>query len=411
VKLSPLEQRLVKEFEKFEVVDAHEHLPPEQVRTSAKVDVFTLFSHYTRTDIITAGMKPQDYDRLLNPDLPLDMRWNMFEPYLEQIRFGSYARPAFIAAKEFYGQDDISRKTYAAITEAMQAFNKPGIYSKVLREKCRIRTALTQGNRTDYDLDLLVPLMPLDTYAGVFTWEDIAHRARDLGLTVNTLDDYVSAMEQGVARWKEQGTVGLKMASRPYSTPDRPQALCAFERLRSGAEARLADMNPLRDFLTEKLLQICARQELMVAVHAGVWGDFRELDSGHIIPIVMRNPNTRFDLYHAGMPAVRQTGMIGKNFPNVWLNLCWCHIVSPVMTRSALNEWVDLVPVNKIIAFGGDYGLPVEKVYGHLVMARENIARVLARRIEDDLMTEDQAVGVAEKWFFDNPKQAYRLRI
>ena len=138
-------------------------------------------------------------------------------------------------------------------------------------------------------------------------------------------------------------------------------------------------------------------------------GDFRTLDSQHLIPIVQRHPNTRFDLYHMGMPEVRQTGVIGKNFPNVWLNLCWCHIISQRMTVAALDEWLDMVPVNKILAFGGDYGKPVEKVYGHLVMAREDIALVLARRVRDGLMTESQAVEVARRWFWDNPKELYGL--
>jgi len=76
-----------------------------------------------------------------------------------------------------------------------------------------------------------------------------------------------------------------------------------------------------------------------------------------------------------GMPWVRDTAFIAKNFKNVYLNLCWSHIVSPYMTRSALLEYVDIAPANKIIAFGGDYIVSaVEKIYGHLYMAKENIA-------------------------------------
>jgi hypothetical protein len=65
--------------------------------------------------------------------------------------------------------------------------------------------------------------------------------------------------------------------------------------------------------------------------------------------------------------------------------------------------------MNKIIAFGADYGVPVEKVYGHLVMAREDIARVLARRIADGQMTDLQAIELAHKWFWDNPNELYGL--
>jgi hypothetical protein len=69
------------------------------------------------------------------------------------------------------------------------------------------------------------------------------------------------------------------------------------------------------------------------------------------------------------------------------------------------------VPVNKIIGFGGDYNRPVEKVYGHLVMAREDIAIVLGRRVDRGLMSHDKAVAIAKKWFWDNPKHLYRLNI
>ena len=81
------------------------------------------------------------------------------------------------------------------------------------------------------------------------------------------------------------------------------------------------------------------------------------------------------------------------------------------MTCSALNEWIDLIPVNKIIGFGGDYQIPVEKIYGHLVMAREDIARVLARRVVKGLMTKKEAFDMAQMWLYDNPKGLYGLNI
>jgi hypothetical protein len=44
---------------------------------------------------------------------------------------------------------------------------------------------------------------------------------------------------------------------------------------------------------------------------------------------------------------------------------------------SALVEWLDTVPANKISAFGGDY-IFVDGVYGHQYLARQNVARALA---------------------------------
>ncbi len=62
-------------------------------------------------------------------------------------------------------------------------------------------------------------------------------------------------------------------------------------------------------------------------------------------------------------------------------------------------------------AASGDYAVPVENVCGHLAMARENVAKVLAKRIAEKQMTESQAIEMARGWFWDNPKALYRLNV
>src|SRR5207237_7485518 len=97
-------------------------------------------------------------------------------------------------------------------------------------------------------------------------------------------------------------------------------------------------------------------------------------------------PGARFDLSHAGFPHLREAGVIGKTFANVYLNMSWIHIISPIGSRDALREWLRMVPSNKIIAFGDDLQY-VETVYGHLKMARQSVALVLAELIEEGLLS------------------------
>ncbi len=149
---------------------------------------------------------------------------------------------------------------------------------------------------------------------------------------------------------------------------------------------------------------------MTVAVHAGVWGDFRDLDPRHNIPLIMRNPGTRFDIYHMGIPWVRDTAIMAGNWHNVYVNWAWAHIVSYYMTQSGIPEYVDFVPATKILAFGGDYSAQcVEKIVGHLSMAQENIATALARMVVDRRMTVERAVDLAHLWFCENPAKLYRL--
>jgi len=436
MKLSLIEESLFRSFRELEVVDAHEHLPPEKVRLEQKVDALTLFDLYPKFDLLSSGM-PQEYlSGLYDPAIPIEKRWEMFAPYLKNIRYGSYARPAFIAAREFYGFDDINERNYKALSEKMGEFNTTGIYNRVLRDKCRIRVALTQKDLIEYDADsgwdsqLLLPLMPLDMYAAVRSKRFVEERAIKLGTEVKTLDDYLELVRVGLVRWKSEGVVGLKARSFPYHPYEREQAVAAFDKLmrsekevppesvptrklfpeKSREDLKLMN-SPLYIFLLDEILDMAVELDLVVAVHTGMWADFRVIDSQHMIPILSKHPKTRFDIYHMGMPYVRETEIIGKNFPNVWLNLCWCHLISQRIACQALDELIDLVPMNKIIAFGGDYELQVENVYGHLLMAQEDIAKVLGHRVEDGLMTENEAVDVAKRWFYENPKELYELNL
>jgi predicted TIM-barrel fold metal-dependent hydrolase len=410
MKFTKLEQALLEELAKLQVIDCHEHLGPEKNRVAAQVDVFTLFSHYTRGDLGVAGMSPGEYDSLFNRDIPLARRWEIFEPYWQRIRWGSYARAALLAASKFYGAEDISRQTCEAISQAMQKANTPGIYRRVLRDACNIRTSLTQCGSTDLgDKELLTPVMPL-IFGEVETWQGLTRPPFDTGAGVRSLDDYLDAKRRYVARVKSEGAVGLKMISNPYKDPRRDEALAAFESLRNGSVARLPGVNPLRDYVVDQVISYAAEQDMVICVHTGYWGDFRTLDPLHMIPILQRHPKARFDIYHVGYPWVREALMLGKAFANVWLNFCWTHVISQKFAMDALDEAIDLIPANKILAFGGDYGLPVEKVYGHLVMAREDVARVLGRRIEAGQMSQSQGLELARMWFCENARALYRLQ-
>jgi predicted TIM-barrel fold metal-dependent hydrolase len=411
VRLSPLESRIFAALEQMEIIDAHEHIFPESVRVNTKTDVLTFFSHYTRGDLRVAGMSETSLEEMQKPELPLEYRWKLFAPYWEPIRFDSYARAALIAVEKFYDVDDINDETYALISERMAAANKPGLYERVLREACNIRTALTQCQRTDLGTPLLTPVMPL--FANMWdieTWRGIASVYEASG-PVRTLDDLLDTGRAYIRRVKSEGAVGLKMLSNPYEQPSRAAANECFEQLRTGAVASLPMRNPLRDYVIDEMIRFAGEQDLTICVHTGYWGDFRMLDPLHMIPLLERHPSVRFDMYHIGYPWVRESIMLGKGFHNVWLNFCWTHIISQRFAMDALDEVIDMVPMNKVIGFGGDYNLPVEKVYGHLIMAREDISRVLAARIERGLMTEEQVIGLARKWLWDNPRELYRLTV
>jgi predicted TIM-barrel fold metal-dependent hydrolase len=406
----------------MEIIDGHEHLGPESERISKPVDFFSLFSHwpYIGRDLELAGMKPADHARLLDQALSLEERWKLFEPYWKRVELTSFARPIRIAAERFYGADHFDAGNIAKISQAMAAANKPGLYDQVLRDACKIRLCIDDVGTTDVRKDLFIPILRflMDDFE---SWERLSNPRFSPGTKVATLDAFVECCKAYVLKIKQEGAVGLKMAALNYSAADRGKALSAFNALRDGKLERLGapngylmfqPSNPLRDYVVDEIIRFAGAQGFVIAMHIGFWGDFRNVSPLNIIPLLQRFPKVRFDLFHLGYPFIRETLMLGKGFPNAWINFCWMHIISQSGACAALDEAIDLLPSNKILGFGGDYGSEaVESVYGHLVMARENIASVLARRIEAGSLSEKQAQGLIKQWLWDNPRDLYRLEV
>ena len=62
--------------------------------------------------------------------------------------------------------------------------------------------------------------------------------------------------------------------------------------------------------------------------------------------------------------------MLAKCFANVFIDFSWMHIVSPEVCRRALNEYLETIPFNKILGFGGDF-IYAELTYAHAKMAQK----------------------------------------
>lgn len=397
----------------LDIIDCHEHLAKEPDRLARSVDILTLFSLYEYVDATSAGYPPRPGENLfannlfLDTSVPLEQRWKAAWPYLQNIQYGSYFRAPKIALRDIYGIDEISDRTYAEATERIRANNTPGLYKRVLRDRCRIKTCLVQNGAVKGQVphDLLTPLFV------TMPWYQLSDpnfaRAMEAkhGVALTDLDAYLALFERELSDARANGAVGCKMASGFYPEPNRDAAAKAYQDYLQGKPADPV----LQATLLDMVLNKAGEWNWPVAVHSGVWGDFRLMEPKLMINLVMKYPKTRFDIYHLGMPFARDCIFIAKSFPNAYLDLCWCYLVSQEISRASINEIIDSVPVNKIHGFGGDYIWAVENVYGHLVMARETLAEALSERVARGQLDLDGARHVLRLWLHDNPVRFYGL--
>ena len=88
-----LAAELFAEICKIPCVNSHSHLLPERVRLRQTVDALTFLGEtYPRADLLAAGMPLAALDKALDPDLPMQERWRVIEPYWKVIRLTGYAQ-------------------------------------------------------------------------------------------------------------------------------------------------------------------------------------------------------------------------------------------------------------------------------------------------------------------------------
>lgn len=406
-----LAQNLFDHICEIPTVDAHEHLHAEEMRTARQVDIFLLFHQYLCTQLIAAGMDEKQSEDLGSEDVPLDEKWNSLAPYLDLVRTCGCARPPYEALRRFFNEEELTASNYAALSAKMQAHNRAGLFNRCLREACGIVLVLNQ-NRTMWQNDLFKPILPEDDFIGVRDRQSVESLAHERGVGVPaTLPQFVQLMEELLTRRVREGMIGVKGCCFPYEAGDPESAALAYQRIVAGG-GNEEDPALLANYLRDQLYETCGKLEIVVVKHSGVWSggwsDHTGIRPTNIIPVALKHRDTRFDLFHAGTPWPADAGIMARALPNVWINLCWSHLLSPVLSEQALDLWLDMAPINRFIAFGGDYWWAVENVYGALKQTRELVARVLARRIRDGGFSESKALDIARRWFHDNPREVYR---
>ncbi len=393
-------------------VDAHEHLHAEEMRLGRKVDIFLLFHQYLFTQLIAAGMDAAKAQALESEDVSPDAKWDSVAPYLDLVRLCGCARPPFEALNRFFGEEDLTAANYQKITDRMRAHNAPGLFDRCLRKACNIALVLNQ-NRTMWQNELFKPILPEDNFIGMRDRPAIEALSREVKAgAAETLPQLVEQIEALLERHVRAGMIGVKGMAFPYTPGHRDAAASAYGRIIAGGGDN-GDRTALADYLRDQLYEMCARLQIVVVKHSGVWAggwsDHTTVRPTNIIPVALRHRQTRFDLFHAGTPWPEDAGLIGRSFPNIWINLCWSHLLSPVLSERALDLWLDIMPINRVIIFGGDYWWAVENVYGALKQTREIAARVLERRMSDGGLTEARALDIARRWFHDNARECYRV--
>ena len=443
--MSDLATRMTDAIGSIWLVDTHEHLFSEEERSRAAVDFSYLLPHYASSDLVSAGMprplleavrmplrpvlleraarirRPVSYATPARSDMTPEERWQAFELYWERIRHTGYGMCLRLAVRDLFGVPDISRQTHRTLSDAIAASAKPGWYQYVLKDRARIAVSLQDDNRAIVDKRFFAPMVRLEHFAVARSREDLVRLEEEAGVAIHSLDNLLEAMRAALDRYLAEGAAGIKIGlayrrTIRFEKVPKSDAERFFERIAAhlGEGPSWEEARPLQDFIVHQIIRLAIEHDLPIQIHTGLQeGNENLLTNSN--PTLLANlfieyREAKFDIFHGGYPYMGELLALAKNFPNVYLDLCWLYIISPSAGARMLHEAIETVPANKIFAFGGDFIIP-EGSYGHSVMARRVVSRVLTEKVEDGYLTEEDGVRLGQGMLRDNPAALYRLKL
>jgi predicted TIM-barrel fold metal-dependent hydrolase len=374
---------------------------------------------------VSAGLAPKELDFARDARQPLAKRWKTVEPHWNAARYTGYGRSLDLAARDLYGLARIDRKTIEPLDEAFKSARAAGhTYRTVLKEKSRIRVSLLDSD-LGCDRTFFRSVRRLDDFVQVRTQNELAALAKRAGLeAIHSLEELKAACERTIDEELGRGAIGLKcglayVRSLRFEKATAAEAEAEFNNLFSDTyiapswELQHGHTSKLQDYMMHHVCRLADARGLTFQIHTGLQegnGNYiHHADPTLLSNLFLEYRNVKFDLFHIGYPYQQTLSALAKNFQNVFIDFAWVHIISPTAATHALVEYLDAVPANKISGFGGDYCF-VDGVYGHQVIARENIARALAVKVEQGAFGVDEAKQIARMILHDNPMAIFNLK-
>jgi uncharacterized protein len=233
--------------------------------------------------------------------------------------------------------------------------------------------------------------------------DDPYNFARAQGLTIATLDDYLSVLDRLFREAKSKGAVCLKTTKAyertlRFEEVSKVRASNVFGRPRSALKPQ--DVKDFQDFIMWRLVGLSATHGLPFQIHTG-HGKLQGSNPLLLLDLIEANPRTKFILFHGGYPWVGETGAIVlRHGRHVWVDAVWLPSISPTMARRALHEWLEVMPSDRIL-WGADCN-HAEGIYGATVTMRAVLAEVLAEKVARGDLAEEHAARIGRQILREN---------
>lgn len=419
-------QELRDYLDRVPVIETHEHYAGhiEEVE-----DILTfVVSNYFNSDLLSAAYgSEKDIEKAASNEneLSFDERYSIFEKFYRKSDKTGYARGMQLGLKECWDIESITKDSLKALEEKFEERDQE--FYNNLMDEYGIKAAIVnidieefvRGKSEDYTEQCRFAF-PLPEFHNIHSVEDIHNLGNKyFQQKVTSLDDYLEGFESYLKECIDFGIVCIKDQTAyrrtiNYTYPSRAEAEKVFNYMLNHPREVVGDKEGrvLDDWLFHYFMKLARRYELPVQIHtghmAGIRNEIEKTNAVNLTSILENYSEIKFDLFHGNWPYLGELLFLGKNYPNVWLDLCWVQSIDPLYSIELMKRALVTVPHAKIMVFGGDTFQPEWEI-GYLVQARDNVAAALSEMVEKGRIDMKEARQIAADWFFNNPNQFFDL--
>ncbi|MFX0097950.1 MAG: hypothetical protein ACFFCS_00095 [Candidatus Hodarchaeota archaeon] len=262
----------------------------------------------------------------------------------------------------------------------------------------------------------------LQNIGNVVYW--YAHEKLKMNLEdIKTLDDYCYVTEKLLKYLKDNNKykcIKMQMAyNRPLWFPEPPEDDSEIAKLFNKPPRDAEELWKFGTYMMHFTMEWTSLNwRVPYQLHTGLArmydGGSNALNLSHLF---LKFPDVHFDLFHGNYPYNNLGGMLHQ-IPNISADLCWLPAISPLAAQRTLVElfevgdmvssWSNHVPSLRTSVYGGDSGI-VEGSYGALQIAKDVVIRSLEDLYNRGNIFESDAVELAERVLYENPKRIFNL--
>lgn len=403
------------------MIDTHEHLPKEDDFLKIPPDILhDLFCNYITAELVVGGATQEDSDRLMDTSnrdirarfLPIRAAW-------ERCQYTGYGEAVRMIASSLYGIEEITLATLEGAQGKAADYRRPGVRRELLE-----KAGITHVQTDDFVWQCAPDPSGAEFFLYDLSWLSFStgevkpqELQEELGVEVRTLDDLRAAMSALFAKYGAC-SIAVKTQhaySRTLLWEERNDADAAkvWESVVAEKELSEAEKLILGDWCLARGVELATEYNLPFKIHTGYYArhsymPVERIRSGHLCGLLCRYPKAKFVLMHIAYPYSEELIALAKHYPNTYIDLCWAWSINPFAATDFVRRFVHAVPAHKLFGFGGDSWSPCAS-FAYSIQARQGLTRALQAEVTEGLLTERQALALAERFMTQNQEECFDI--